>query len=1288
MSRNDDRLSDLLLRWEESWDDGTDLSAEELCIDCPELINALRKRIAALREMKWLDRRSSEMNVETKGGDPHETSTPPKVLANRYRLEELISVGGFGQVWKGFDPELQRYVAIKIPKVANSKSSDDFIKEARRVAKLKHPGIVTVYDVGRDNELPFIVSDLIDGGNLREFASRTELANSDAARLVMQISMHLSFAHEQGIIHRDIKPANILLDKYGKAYITDFGISLSIQEAAEREGDSTGTLMYMSPEQMEGKPLDGRSDVYSLGVVFHELLTGQLPYHAKTFKDLRGEIRNKSPLPLRTATMKLPNPLNAIIVKCLEKDPDRRYQTAQELAADIKRFLQSPASSPESTAQFQDKRKQVERLIQDWRFSSAIKLLEELSGRSKEFSPVDTQWIRQTIESCRKDFAKSAEKLAAAERFATSFLERRDYDQVIHLVQPIPPHARTQKLETLLNQAIETSEEVLYLQNQLDDALVKSDVTNLSLTLERLLTIQPDNRKALAAEKKLSAYRRRNGIVDRSQRRSPAPQQISVPIWFIGTALLVIAVVAPFTWGTLVLYLGMAEGTIKINIDADDVSVNIDDRSYDLTKLLEPIRLNVGDHRIVVLREQNVVAEKAFPVLQGVNEDLMVQVPKPVEKGVTAPETKDNKVQPIPYALPATVAAPPAPNPLIRRIDPNQGKVLSVIFGIDNENIATSGESHNVKIWNIKDGRTTYDVKVHSSGVPSLAITPDGKTIATGSWDKTIRIWDVKSGRMLNTLHGHTDEPSRLVFTADGKRLVSVGKKLKPTEDEGVRLWDIKGGEINRWQIEKNATSLPHGLALHPDGKRAFVCTGTDSVYEVNLEKNFVRPSFRTHRSLAWCVAVTPDGTHAISGAAPNTAPMYDGDTSLRIWNISSEIQVRRCDAYQSRPFCIAMSPDGSKFATGDCWHIWGNEKPVPSIGCSVRIWDFKTGKQLARFKGHQDTITSVAFSPNGQIVASSSYDGTVRIWAVPSVKANEAPTLVLSSQTEVWAESPTNFAKYESSKFELGLGERSDGYGISHAGIEIQNPPVLDCEISDTKNHQKLNHDSFAGVIVDYATDKGYSKRVALNYGVYAHFRKSPSPHWGTKSVPNQYVDLGPETRFELNLAKWAPDDWNGRVWFTPSLQNTGKGTTMNFRIRNFLTNSSSHRSQKPTNLPPVIAKPNTPLPIVPQPDDLSREIIGKHQFVMINLSNNARHPEQIIEFKADRSVEFVNQVKNGFPVGKVGSWTFKDNILRVHLDSGGDIELREERKGFRRGTSTNFDKVSRYGVTLNKLP
>ena len=252
--------------------------------------------------------------------------------------------GGYGQVWHAFDPELQRSVAVKIPRFAGQLSEEQrerFLEEARRLARLTHPGVLPVHDVGVEGSIVYVVTELIDGESLAERIERERPAPIESARLVATVADVLQHAHEQGFVHRDIKPGNILLDAEGRVCLADFGIAQSSCEESEGDVIISGTLPYLSPEQLddESSSIGPGADLYALGVVLYELLTGQLPYRARDVVELRAQIKKKDPASPRKLNDKVPRVLEKICLKALSRTPENRFASAEEIAITLRRAV-------------------------------------------------------------------------------------------------------------------------------------------------------------------------------------------------------------------------------------------------------------------------------------------------------------------------------------------------------------------------------------------------------------------------------------------------------------------------------------------------------------------------------------------------------------------------------------------------------------------------------------------------------------------------------------------------------------------------------------------------------------------------------------------------------------------------------------------------------------------------------------------------------------------------------------------------------------------------------------
>jgi serine/threonine protein kinase/formylglycine-generating enzyme required for sulfatase activity len=334
---------DVLGHWNVLKAEGQSITPEDLCRECPELLPDVKRRIEQLQQLDAFVPSTVPASNALPRREREETA--PVRLA-RYRITGTLGRGGFGFVYQAYDDDLRRNVAIKVPhrhRISKPEDIDAYLGEARVLASLDHPNIVPIHDFGRtDDGSCFIVSKFIEGSDLAKTIATARPTFARSAELVASVAEALHYAHLHRLVHRDIKPGNILLDTTGKAFVTDFGLALK-EDDFGKESTLAGTPAYMSPEQArsEGHRVDGRSDIFSLGVVFYEMLTGRRPFRGESWEQLLEQIITLEVRPPRQVDDSVPKELERICLKALAKRVTDRQATAKDLADELRHFLET-----------------------------------------------------------------------------------------------------------------------------------------------------------------------------------------------------------------------------------------------------------------------------------------------------------------------------------------------------------------------------------------------------------------------------------------------------------------------------------------------------------------------------------------------------------------------------------------------------------------------------------------------------------------------------------------------------------------------------------------------------------------------------------------------------------------------------------------------------------------------------------------------------------------------------------------------------------------------------------
>jgi WD40 repeat protein/tetratricopeptide (TPR) repeat protein len=1012
------RLSELLLRWEDLRAQGRDLSAEELCRDCPEQAPEVDRRLAALRAVyQALDTASNGLaGAEPATLQPGEPvplapqATPPPIPG--YVILKELGRGGMGVVYQARQVTLNRLVAMKIILADGYAGPEELARfrfEAQAVARLQHPNIVQVHEVGQAEGKPFFSLEYVEGGSLDRKLQGTPQPPREAAALVETLARAVDAAHQKGIIHRDLKPANVLLTADGTPKVTDFGLAKrllcepgrsatgvlpgepgpSTTGVVTRSGAVLGTPSYMAPEQADGKPenIGPATDVYALGAILYELLTGRPPFKGATPMDTIMQVVANEPVPPGQFQPKVPRDLEMICLKALSKTPLRRYATAQALGEDLNRFLRGepvlarPVGRPEKL----------------WR------------------------WCRRNPGLAVAGSLAIAALLAGT--IVSSIFAFHAYQAADREARVAAKEART---TNRLRQEQKTTKAALSRfekQKEATRAALRQAETERDRTADRLAQIYLER-----------------GLVACTKDANPA-----LGLHWLGRALDTVpardlhlrAVIQTqwAGWKTHVLplkNLSVQRGkvqTFAFSPDGRNVLIATEDNTV---RLWSP----VSGKETTLTRKRQVLAA-AFSsdgkmVLTGGLEHTELERPTASGRTVVFESIGDT-------ARLWSVTTGKEITPPLR----HQSFLGAVAFSPDGRRVLTGSYDHTARQWSVLTGKPITPPLRHQREVVAVAFSPDGKLILTGSWDNTARLWSAATGKETIPPLRHQAPVYRVTFSPDGKTVLTC------SEDNTARLWSAATGKEITAPLRHQ--SKVDAVAFSPDGK--LILTGsrgnTARLWSASTGKEAV-PSLGNLATGA-AVAFSPDGQTVLTGGdraarlwsaatgQPIAAPLAHqdsvravafspdgktvltaGDRVVRAWSITTGNDLAPPLAHQDGGVrAVAISPDGKTILTGSglntsgAARLWSaatslpitgplrHEKPVVAVAFSpngrtvvtaswdktARLWSVATGNEITPPLRHQGEVVAVAFSPDGKTVLTGSFDGTARLWSASTGK-------------------------------------------------------------------------------------------------------------------------------------------------------------------------------------------------------------------------------------------------------------------------------------------------------------
>jgi WD40 repeat protein/tRNA A-37 threonylcarbamoyl transferase component Bud32 len=887
---------------------------------------------------------------------------------------EVLSVlgrGGMGVVYKARQLSLNRLVALKMILAGSQAGPEEtarFLREAETIALVKHPHVVEIHEFGTHEGKPYFSLEYLEGGSLADRLKGEPQPPLQAAKLVAMLAGAVQAAHERGIVHRDLKPANVLLAADGTPKVTDFGLAKQGDSGKTATGQVLGTPSYMAPEQALGNPqaVGAAADVYALGAILYEMLTGRPPFRGASDWDTLQMVVGTEPVAPCRLQPKVPRDLETICLKCLEKDPARRYATAQDLAEDLGRFADGrpivarPVGRLERVAKWARRRPELATLA----VLLVFVFLAGFAGVCWQWGRAEREWGRAEGEYRNAvEFAQAERATAYARAIALAHAEWRagNAGSAKEILGTCPNDLRGWEWHYLkrLFQARQVA--------TLDGGAGDVRAVAFSPDGARLASAGADGTVRVwdrQAAKEILTLRGPDDAIA-AVAFSPDGQCLAA-----GTAAGTLRVWDAAQGKEVVTWRGHAAGVTGLAFDSDGrrlASTGKGEWNCVELKLWDP----TDGKPLAGAASPNILAAVAFSpngrrLVTAGHDEVVAMWDASTLHGISNLKGRNRWAVPwssVAYSADGGLIAAGSPAGLVRvwdaataqelfsAVTPSQTGVSGLAFsGRDARFLAAATTDNTIQGWSAKTGKPAFTLRGHRRAVTAVAWSLDGGCLASASQDRTVKLWNLGNPDEALTLQPPNQGITGVTFSRDGARLAVS------TRDSTLQVLAAE-----TWKPVFTLTRLPgtvSAVVYSPDSDRlaSAEAAGTVRLREASDGREiFALPC---GGSAVHAVAFSPDGGRLTAGAE---------DGIVRVWEVPAgrEIAVLRCSG---AVHAVAFSPDGGRLAAA------GDEGVV-------HVWDATSGRELPALGRPDEPVYAVAFSPDGRRLATAGRDEAIRIW-------------------------------------------------------------------------------------------------------------------------------------------------------------------------------------------------------------------------------------------------------------------------------------------------------------------